>query len=140
MTAEQRARDLLERLIHPYAQNLSSGELVELANLIAECDALRQEIGDLRGQLLGEQLKSQQLQRLKNGVDDQFGALLTELKALQLEKDALLTELGALRSKEPPLLQCADCRNTESCAGAMARMFNHGRCVHCGGYFKVVRA
>lgn len=42
--------------------------------------------------------------------------------------------------KEPPLLQCADCKNTESCAGAMARMFNHGRCMHCGGYFKVVRA
>ena len=41
---------------------------------------------------------------------------------------------------EPPLLQCADCRNTESCAGAMARVFNRGRCMHCGGYFKVIRA
>lgn len=41
---------------------------------------------------------------------------------------------------EPPLLQCPDCGNTESCAGAMARQFNRGRCLHCGGLFKVVRA
>jgi hypothetical protein len=41
---------------------------------------------------------------------------------------------------EPPLLQCIDCHNTESPAGAMARYFNRGRCVHCGGYFKVIRA
>lgn len=39
-----------------------------------------------------------------------------------------------------PLLQCVDCRNTESPAGAMARQFNHGRCLHCGGFFKVIRA
>lgn len=42
--------------------------------------------------------------------------------------------------KDPPLLQCPDCKNTESCAGAMARYFNQGRCLHCGGLFKVVRA
>lgn len=42
--------------------------------------------------------------------------------------------------KDPPLLICIDCKNTESPAGAMARYFNHGRCLHCGGYFKVVRA
>ena len=41
---------------------------------------------------------------------------------------------------EGPLLQCVDCHNTESPAGAMARYFNQGRCLHCGGYFKVVRA
>ena len=46
----------------------------------------------------------------------------------------------ALEAFAPPLLQCVDCRNTESCAGAMARVFNHGRCMHCGGSFKVVRA
>lgn len=39
-----------------------------------------------------------------------------------------------------PLLACIDCKNTESPAGAMARQFNHGRCVFCGGYFKVIRA
>lgn len=39
----------------------------------------------------------------------------------------------------PPLLQCIQCHNTESPAGAMARAFNHGRCLHCGNYFKVVR-
>jgi hypothetical protein len=43
-------------------------------------------------------------------------------------------------AKEPPLLQCIDCKNTESPAGAMARYFNQGRCLHCGGYFRVVRA
>jgi len=44
------------------------------------------------------------------------------------------------QTKDGPLLQCIDCKNTESPAGAMARQFNHGRCMHCGGYFKVVRA
>lgn len=42
--------------------------------------------------------------------------------------------------KQHPLLQCIECKNTESTAGAMARVFNQGRCVHCGGYFKVVKA
>jgi hypothetical protein len=42
--------------------------------------------------------------------------------------------------KDPPLLQCISCKNTESCAGAMARELNKGRCLHCGSYFKVVRA
>lgn len=35
MTAEQEARDLLERMGVPGAQEFSAGELVELANLIA---------------------------------------------------------------------------------------------------------
>ena len=43
-------------------------------------------------------------------------------------------------AKEPPLLQCIECKNTESCAGAMARTWNHGRCMYCGNYFKVIRA
>jgi hypothetical protein len=34
-SAEQRARDLLDRMGVPDAQNYSAGELVELANLIA---------------------------------------------------------------------------------------------------------
>lgn len=84
MSAEQQARDMLERLEHPRAQELSAGDLVELASLIAEH--------------------------------------------------------ARLLAKEPPLLQCVDCKNTESPAGAMARRFNHGRCMHCGGYFKVIRA
>lgn len=42
--------------------------------------------------------------------------------------------------KPSPLLICIDCKNTESPAGAMARYFNQGRCLHCGGYFKVFRA
>jgi len=35
MTTEQEARDLLERIGVPNAQEFSAGELVELANLIA---------------------------------------------------------------------------------------------------------
>lgn len=35
-TPEQQARDMLERLGHPRAQELSAGDVVELANLIAE--------------------------------------------------------------------------------------------------------
>ena len=58
-------------------------------------------------------------------------------------RDALLETARAWRERvnvEPPLLQCVDCKNTESPAGAMARYFNQGRCLHCGGWFKVVRA
>lgn len=47
---------------------------------------------------------------------------------------------GNQHTCQKTLLQCINCANTESPAGAMARTFNHGRCVHCGGYFKVVRA
>jgi hypothetical protein len=40
LTVEQRARDMLERIGVENAQGFSSGELVELANLIAEHDML----------------------------------------------------------------------------------------------------
>jgi hypothetical protein len=40
MTAEQKARELLERIGVENAKAFSSGELVELANLIAERDHL----------------------------------------------------------------------------------------------------
>lgn len=40
-TAEQQARDLLERLNVEGAQSYSSGELIELANLIAAIGAVR---------------------------------------------------------------------------------------------------
>lgn len=41
MTAEQKARDLLERLGVKDAQSFSSGDLVELANLIADHEKLQ---------------------------------------------------------------------------------------------------
>ena len=41
MTAEQQARDMLERMEWERAQELSAGDIVELANLIANFDALR---------------------------------------------------------------------------------------------------
>lgn len=53
---------------------------------------------------------------------------------------SLMAKIKMYEEKPDPLLQCTDCHNTESPAGAMARYFNHGRCMHCGGYFKVVRA
>jgi hypothetical protein len=40
MTAEQKARDLLERMGDENAQGYSAGDIVELANLIAERDHL----------------------------------------------------------------------------------------------------
>jgi len=40
MTAEQQARDMLERMGVEDAQSFSTGDLVELANLIAERDYL----------------------------------------------------------------------------------------------------
>lgn len=44
VTAEQKARDMLERMGVPDAQEYSAGDLVELANLIADADELRQYI------------------------------------------------------------------------------------------------
>jgi len=38
-SAEQKARDMLERMEVPGAQQMTAGELVELANLIAYADA-----------------------------------------------------------------------------------------------------
>lgn len=40
-SAEQQARDLLERLEVPGAQAFSAGELVELADVIADANAWR---------------------------------------------------------------------------------------------------
>jgi hypothetical protein len=41
ITVEQEARSILERLEYPDAQSLSSGDVIELANLIAEGHRLR---------------------------------------------------------------------------------------------------
>jgi hypothetical protein len=41
VSCEQRARDLLERLGHPRAQQLSAGDVVELANLFNEIARLQ---------------------------------------------------------------------------------------------------
>ena len=55
-TPEQKARDMLERIGVEGAQNFSSGDLVELANLIAERDHLANVVefigtADLAGEL-----------------------------------------------------------------------------------------
>jgi Mg2+/Co2+ transporter CorC len=47
-TAEQEARDLLERLNIENAQSFSAGDLVELANLIAEVERLRAVLKQVR--------------------------------------------------------------------------------------------
>lgn len=50
-TAEQKARDILERMGIENAQEFSSGTLVELANLIAEIEELRCKIEQFEGVL-----------------------------------------------------------------------------------------
>lgn len=65
----------------------------------------------------------------------------------ELTKDSYSTTAGRMaaiiescRPTDGPLLLCIDCKNSESPAGALGRHFNRGRCVHCGGSFKVIRA
>lgn len=55
-SAEQEARDLLERMGIPGAQERSAGELVELANLIAERDHLAQVIDFIGTAAMGGEL------------------------------------------------------------------------------------
>ena len=52
-SCEQQARDLLERLEHPRAQEFSAGDVVELANLIRENRALKLKIQVLELNALG---------------------------------------------------------------------------------------
>lgn len=53
-SAEQQARDLLERLEVDGAQNYSAGEIVELANLIAERNHLARQLEQLHATLITE--------------------------------------------------------------------------------------
>jgi len=69
---------------------------------------------------------------ISEDVESKFADIIQ--KHCPFKPDILYVE-----AKDPPLLQCVFCHNTESCAGAMARVWNHGRCMHCGGAFKVVR-
>lgn len=68
----------------------------------------------------------------------------TRLAAEEIVKNPIGVEDVAetIRKYAPstPLLICVDCKNTESPAGAKARYFNHGRCLHCGGPFEVLKA
>lgn len=59
LTVEQQARNLLERLDVPDAQTYSTGEVIELANLIAEVSRLRRALGEAEGreQAIREQLR-----------------------------------------------------------------------------------
>lgn len=47
MSAEQEARDILDRMEVPGAQSMSAGTLVELANLVAEARHLRRQVAEL---------------------------------------------------------------------------------------------
>lgn len=72
---------------------------------------------------------------LKNsGIDTTCGA------CMEIAYTGITVSDHTCKQSTGPLLQCIECKNTESPAGAMARQFNHGRCLHCGSYFKVVRA
>lgn len=69
-----------------------------------------------------------------------FETMCTHCQSIVIIRQ-LSAKVKEYESKPGPLLQCIECHNTESPAGAMARTyFNHGRCMHCGNYFKVVRA
>lgn len=52
-SAEQQARDLLERLDVEDAQAYSSGDLVELANLIADADRYERQLAAIRERCVG---------------------------------------------------------------------------------------
>ncbi len=54
MTAEQQARDLLERYGVEDAQSMTAGDLVELANLIADANAYRR-VEDWHGKAKGNE-------------------------------------------------------------------------------------
>lgn len=79
---------------------------------------------------------------VKNGTMTKEVALIYALFAFAVGFRTLFNQEIERQQNVPagPLLQCVDCKNTESPAGAMARQWNHGRCMHCGGFFKVVRA
>lgn len=78
------------------------------------------------------------LVRLTDALDPAFQELL---QMIILKHCPFLPDVAYEPVREGPLLMCVDCKNTESPAGAMARQhFNPGRCMHCGGYFKVIRA
>jgi len=51
MTPEQKARDLLERMGFQEAQNMSAGDVGELAQLISDMDTARRDAEILRGKL-----------------------------------------------------------------------------------------
>lgn len=73
---------------------------------------------------------------------DWIDLVAEDLRAEPLLTNEKLREIIEARRPEPPLLICVDprCRNTESCAGAMARAFNFRRCVYCGSPFEVLHA
>lgn len=51
MTAEQKARDMLERMSVEGAQTFSAGDIVELANLIATRDGVAAIVAKMRADL-----------------------------------------------------------------------------------------
>lgn len=67
---------------------------------------------------------------------DRDGDVVTVTPSVEVIADIIRKSMP-----EPSLLQCINCNNTESCAGAVARQHWHpGLCMHCGGAFRVVRA
>lgn len=97
MTAEQKARDLIERMGVPDAQEYSAGELVELANLIVSADtpvALAEayrcgkeagdaEIAELRKQLAAAQAREALLCSKCNGYIAYSARLTDKIESLE---------------------------------------------------------
>lgn len=72
VTCEQRARDMLERMGWERAQTLTAGDVVELANMLAERTRLRMDVDRLQAVV----------DKLPNGVDT-LRTVQTELKPWQ---------------------------------------------------------
>ena len=112
ISAEQQARDILERAGVDYAQDFSADDLVEIANLIREIKRLKGEI-DGRVNLLARKyarkgltpeelarltILDERVERLIPSVSekeiDTLEGILRQIKEISAADDALRRELG----------------------------------------------
>ena len=98
-TCEQRARDLLERLsgctYYDDPQQLSAGDVVELAQMYAEIGRLREDC--------------ECYEAMKEGVQVRIADLEAEINRLTRERDVLLAcRRGQQRCHECPDIECLD--------------------------------
>lgn len=110
LTPEQRARDMLERLDHPDAQSLSAGEVVELANLIAENEQLRSDIS--------------QAYDLRYKAEGRYCTALREIERLRGEAEVADEQLAQLRGFAEAHKNCRGSDEPSPHAGY--------RCLNCG--------
>ena len=106
-TPEQRAREMLARMNVPGAQSMSSGDLVEIANLIAEDDAVEYhkthdpcdicthlEVTDLLDRLNTAEAEIERLRAQTEKVRAWRDGLSPTLTGQRAELDAILDKAG----------------------------------------------